>query len=223
MAHCISCTTNQCVIVATCTNIDFFAFLVLTYTMAHCIISSSQEQHATDGEKERGCHMKYFNNCKTAEDVKQLYKKLARDLHPDCNPGRDTTKEFQEMQAEFDKAWNQLKNKHTDKYGKTYEKESTEDIQLYKDIIERLLHCPGLVIELCGSWLWITGNTKEHRETLKELHFCWSKQKSAWYFHAEPYRKHSKNSVDMWRIREMYGSQQFATYTSEPEAIAANM
>ena len=167
--------------------------------------------------------MKYFTNCKTAEDVKQLYKKLARDLHPDCNPGRDTTKEFQEMQAEFDKAWNQLKNKHTDKDGNTYEKESTEDIQIYKDIIERLLHCPGLVIELCGSWLWITGNTKDHKETLKELHFCWSKQKSAWYFHAEPYRKHSKNSVDMWRIREMYGSQQFATYTSEPEAIAANM
>ena len=52
MAHCISCTTNQCVIVATCTNIDFFAFLVLTYTMPHCIMSSSQEHdNQTTGGK----------------------------------------------------------------------------------------------------------------------------------------------------------------------------
>ena len=124
-----------------CSNMHkhlFFSFFVLTYTMAHCIISSSQEQHATDGEKERGSHMKYFNNCKTAEDVKQLYKKLARDLHPDCNPGRDTTKEFQEMQAEFDKAWNQLKNKHTDKDGNTvkthYNVKATYDDSYWKDI-----------------------------------------------------------------------------------------
>ncbi len=32
--------------------------------------------------------MRYFENCKTCEDVKQLYKKYARDLHPDCNPGK---------------------------------------------------------------------------------------------------------------------------------------
>nr|DAX87776.1 MAG TPA: Endoplasmic reticulum vesicle transporter [Caudoviricetes sp.] len=25
--------------------------------------------------------MRYFENCKTCEDVKQLYKKYARDLH----------------------------------------------------------------------------------------------------------------------------------------------
>ena len=27
----------------------------------------------------------YFTNCKTAEEAKQEYKRLARELHPDCN------------------------------------------------------------------------------------------------------------------------------------------
>ena len=40
----------------------------------------------------------YFEEARTLEDVKQIYKKLARELHPDCNPDKDTTKEFQTMQ-----------------------------------------------------------------------------------------------------------------------------
>lgn len=42
----------------------------------------------------------YFRERSTIEDIKQLYKNLARDLHPDCSPGRDTTREFQEMDIE---------------------------------------------------------------------------------------------------------------------------
>lgn len=50
----------------------------------------------------------YFNTAKTIEDVKQLYKKLARDLHPDCNPGRDTTADGTEMREKVIAAFNEL-------------------------------------------------------------------------------------------------------------------
>lgn len=166
----------------------------------------------------------YFENARTLEDVKQLYKKLARELHPDCNPGRNTTAEFQQMQQQFEEAFKRLKNVHMNKDGETYEKETEETPEQYAGIINALLKLDGLMIELCGSWLWITGNTKEHHEAIKALGFKWSKNKAAWYFHFEPYRKHSKKSVDLDTIRSMYGSQRFtertATARKELEATA---
>lgn len=158
--------------------------------------------------------MKYFEAARTLEDVKQLYKKLARDLHPDCNHDRDTTAEFQEMQRQYHEAFNRLKNVHINKDGETYEKETEETPEQFAAIINALLKMPGLMIELCGSWLWITGNTREHKDGLKTLGFKWSKNKAAWYFHFEPYRKRSKKSVDLDTIRSMYGSQKFTERTA---------
>ena len=155
----------------------------------------------------------YFSEAKTLEDVKQIYKKLARQLHPDCNPDKDTTAAFQEMQREYEQAFNRCKNIHVNKDGETYEKETDETPEAFASIIDQLLKLDGLVIELCGSWLWITGNTKEHKDIIKGLGFRWSKNKEAWYFHFEPYRKHSKKSVDLQTIREMYGSQRFTEKT----------
>lgn len=164
---------------------------------------------------------KYFKDCTTIEDVKQTYKKLARDLHPDCNPTRDTTAEFQEMSRQYEEAFARLKNIHRNASGETYEKESKETASQYADLINQLLHIPGLMIELCGSWLWITGNTKEAKDQLKALGFKYSAKKQAWYYHSEPYRKHGKSEKSMDDIRNMYGSERYATRTSDPDALPA--
>ena len=43
----------------------------------------------------------YFQNCKTAEELKAEYKRLAKILHPDNNNGNRA--DFQEMKANFEK------------------------------------------------------------------------------------------------------------------------
>ena len=161
---------------------------------------------------------KYFNNCRTIEDVKQTYKQLVKELHPDNNINQDTTKAFQEMQAEYRVAFNRLKNVHVNAAGETYEKETTETAEEFADLINKLYKLNNIIIELCGSWLWITGNTKEHKEELKALGFRYASQKHAWYYHREPWHKKSKGTSSLDDIRFKYGSTIFnKTYSTSKD------
>lgn len=180
--------------------------------------STAKHNRNTTGQTKKGKNImkkNYFETAKTAEEVKQLYKKLVRDLHPDNNIDKDTTADFQEMQNQFKAAFERLKNVHVNAEGQTYTKETTETPEEFMEMLDKLMKMNGLYIELCGSWLWVSGNTKEHKDELKAMNFKWSKNKAAWYFHFEPYRKRTKGTCSMDKIREMYGSQR---YESEEQA-----
>ena len=157
--------------------------------------------------------MKWFNNPSTLEELKQQYKKLALKHHPDL--GGNTT-DMQQINSEYDILFEKLKNTHATAKGKTYtaSTETTETPDEFKNIINVLINLEGINIELCGSWLWITGNTKEHKEVLKSLHFRWSKSKLAWYYHTADYKKSSKKTYSLDEIRDLYGSE---TIKSEPK------
>ncbi len=150
--------------------------------------------------------MKYFTNCKTAEELKKEYRTLAKKLHPDL--GGDT-EEFKIMQNEFEAMWERLKNVHTNSKGETYTKETTETPKEFIHIIDVLTKLNGIEVEICGSWIWVSGNTKEHKEVLKSLKFRYANKKQAWYFHTEPYKKKSKRELTLDEIRDMFGSQKY--------------
>ena len=152
--------------------------------------------------------MKYFQNCKTAEELKKEYRRLAKQLHPDL--GGDT-EEFKVMQNEYEQMWERLKNVHANSKGETYTKETTETPQEFIHIINVLTKLKGIEVEICGSWIWVSGNTKEHREILKQINFKWANKKQAWYYHNEPYRKKSKRELTLDEIRDIFGSQKYET------------
>ena len=70
--------------------------------------------------------MKYFNNCKSIEDVKKLYKKLCKQYHPDLNKD-DTTEIMKQINAEYETAFERFKNIHesADDNTKTYTSKET--------------------------------------------------------------------------------------------------
>lgn len=150
--------------------------------------------------------MSYFTDCQTAEDLKKKYRRLAKQLHPDAGGSKET---FQSMQAEFSAAWQRLKSIHVNRDGERYEKETDETAEAFMDIIGELIKLKDVDIEICGSWIWCSGNTKPYKELFRKMGFCWSKIKKAWYFHREPYKKHYGRELSLEEIRNMYGSKKY--------------
>lgn len=158
-------------------------------------------------------NMKWFNSPKTLEELKTQYKKLAMKHHPDMG---GTESDMKEINAEYDSLFDELKNVRKSAAGETYttKTETKETPNEFKNIINTLISLEGIKIEICGTWLWITGNTYAHRKALKELHFRFSKSKSAWYYHTEDYKKTSNKTFTLNQIRDLYGSE---TISKEPQ------
>lgn len=154
---------------------------------------------------------KYFYNCKTAEECKRLYYKLAKQYHAD-NGGDDSI--MARINAEYREAWERLKDVHMNtKTGETYQntgsKRTSETPEEFIDIVSKLAQL-GLEIELIGTWLWLSGNTYPHRDTLKLYGCRWSKSKKRWYWTTDPYTK-TRKTYSMNDIRFRYGSEMLNT------------
>ena len=150
---------------------------------------------------------KYFNNCNTLDELKAEYRRLVKKYHPDCGGDDETMKQIND---EHDRRFETLKanhNKTADEYHQT-----TETAEEFRQIIIELMKLDGLDIELCGSWLWIGGNTKEHKDRLKALGCRWSNNKKLWYWrHEEQGRKWHRGNRTMGEIRTKCGSQTFTS------------
>lgn len=156
--------------------------------------------------------MKYFNNCKSIEDVKKLYKKLCKQYHPDLNKD-DTTEIMKQVNAEYETAFNRFKNIHesADDNTKTYtsSKETSETAAEFMVIINKLVTCEGLEISVCGKWLWAEGLTFPYKELLKNLNFRYASKKKCWYWHKaeDASRNHKEMSLD--EIKKLHGCETF--------------
>ncbi len=145
--------------------------------------------------------MKFFSECKTIEEVKATYKQLAKQYHPDC--GGDTVT-MQAINTEYAFACAKILKG---------EDLSTEDIneqirlsEEYRQVIEQIINLTGIIIELVGNWVWVTGNTYPVRKELKQAGLFFASKKLAWYYRAEEYKtKGGKKTLD--EIRDKYGSE----------------
>lgn len=145
--------------------------------------------------------MKFFTACTTIDEVKDLYRKLAKDNHPDR--GGDTAT-MQAINSEYAYACALLAKKAgwTDEQADREIKFSEE----YRQVIEQIIHLPGIVIELVGNWIWVTGNTKPVRETLYKAGLHFASKKVAWYYRSELFKTKGRG-VPLDKIRRKYGSK----------------
>ena len=142
------------------------------------------------------------------EEVKRQYKKLALKHHPDL--GGDL-KDMQRVNAEYDELRKRCYNIHQDMSGNVYTdqtQDTPDDVtDRFKDIIDQLIHMEGLEIEVCGSFLWVGGNTRGHKDELKSMGFRWASKKKRWFLAPQGWRKKGRRELTMGEIRSNYGSQ----------------
>jgi curved DNA-binding protein CbpA len=153
--------------------------------------------------------MKFYQNCKTYEELKREYHRLVMIHHPDRGGNVETMKV---VNVEYEAMFEILKNVHVNKEGTYYKKATSDTARTYPDIINSIIHFAGIKIEICGSWVWVSGNTKPYRDNFKQLGFYWSNNKSMWYWH-EPDEgmKFKKKPATMEKIRAMFGSDEIDT------------
>lgn len=163
--------------------------------------------------------MRYFENVNCIEDVKQTFRKWAMELHPDKGGNAES---FKEMMAEYERMYAKYENIYRSKDGGTYrdEEKPHQTASEYSELINELIKLHGIEIEIIGTFIWITGDTKPHKETLKELGFKWSKKKAAWYKSPAGYKRMGKKFYALDEIRGMYGVQGHFTGSTNPQLTA---
>ena len=156
--------------------------------------------------------MTYFNNVETLDELRKQYKELLKKYHPD-NPN-GSTEATQQINAEYDKLFKVLKDRHERKatadaengkadFNKKYY-DFAEDKAL-REMLQKIINFNGITIEVIGNWIW-TFNSYEYRNELKELGFKYAGKKKAWYYHTEAFRKKGNKALSMDEIRNYYGS-----------------
>jgi len=133
-------------------------------------------------------------------EAKNIYKKLAKKLHPDVG---GTDEEFKILNSVYNDL---IENKIY------FSNETKIDLELEK-IISQILHFENITIELIGSWIWVSGDTKAIKEKLKELGFKWATKKKMWYYGEMKSKNPNPKPID--EIKAKYGSQTFKSKNKE--------
>lgn len=148
-----------------------------------------------------------FENITAMNELRKAYRAAAFRFHPDHG---GTTEDMQKVNAAFEQRFEQLKKLHNakadaDETGKTVHMNETPD--KYIRVINELMKLDGLEVELVGAWLWISGDTKKHKDALKTAGCRWASKKRMWYWRAEEDAAHGRSKKTMDEIREKYGSE----------------
>ena len=136
----------------------------------------------------------------TKLDIKKAYKAAALKYHPDKNPVGG------EMMKIINAAFDVLKE-FEGTIPADAQEESTQDYgEALNTALNAIFDLEGLTIEICGAWLWVSGETFKHKSILKEAGFKFASKKKSWYFRPENWKSASRGSYSMDEIRDTYGS-----------------
>jgi len=135
-----------------------------------------------------------FKEVTGINEAKKIYKTMAKKLHPDVGGSEEEFKLLNNIYNDFLE------------YKIYFSNESKIDLELEK-IISQILHFENITIELIGSWIWLSGDTKSIKDILKDLNFKWAFKKKMWYYGEMKGKNLKPKSMD--EIKSKYNTQTF--------------
>lgn len=135
------------------------------------------------------------------DEIKQAYRVLSSKYHPDRNPAG------LEMMKLINAAYQSLSD-----YVASDEVEdcvSDDELNLTEEMnaaLNAIIHL-GLTIEVCGVWIWVGGDTKPHKDILKESGYRWAPKKCLWMWKPAESKSRGRGKFSMDEIRSAHGSQ----------------
>ena len=160
--------------------------------------------------------MRFFKDCKTKEEVKKFYRELSKTHHPDKGGDLAT---MQAINSEYSFAIASIL-KGADLSHEEIEAEILNAEQ-YKTAINSIINLLGITIEICGGWIWVGGETYQHRAIFKANGFYFASVKKMWYFRSVEYKTSNKKAHSMAEIRTKYGSQSINSGSFKTRFITA--
>ena len=140
--------------------------------------------------------LREFKGLEGINEAKKIYKQLAKKLHPDVGGDEESFKLLNAIYTDL------IEHKIY------FSNDIKIDIELEK-IISLILHFENITIELVGSWVWVSGDTKEIKDKLKEIGFKWASKKRMWYFGEMKSKNPTPKSME--EIKNKYGSETLKT------------
>lgn len=160
----------------------------------------------------------WFAGCGSLEEIRKRYHELAMQYHPDRGGSNSI---MAEINAAYDIACKLAgTSSRQNTYHRAYQEPEGLSVVLRK-LIERLVGMNGLTVELCGTWIWVSGATWIWKEQLSDMGFRWASKKKMWYFAGTP--KSSSRRYSMSQIREMHGSRVFRNAYENDEENRRNL
>ena len=144
--------------------------------------------------------MKHFFNITTIEEAKAAYRNLAKLNHPDKGGDLETMKA---INVEYDFVCSKILK--GENLSDADFNEAWSNSQLFKEKIDSIINLDNIIIEVCGLWLWVTGDTRNAKEVLKSNGFYWASKKLAWFWRPES-AAGGRGKLDLDQVRNKYGS-----------------
>ena len=137
----------------------------------------------------------------TLDQAKKAYRQACAQYHPDRNPAG------LEMMKAINTAWDIVKNLD---WSETITVEDSQDNHYGESLnnaLNAIIGIQDITIEICGAWVWLSGNTFPHKDIIKAAGFKWASKKKSWYFRPSEWSStKARGNLSMDQIRERHGS-----------------
>jgi hypothetical protein len=170
--------------------------------------------------------MNYFDDCFDIESIKRRYHRLCFQHHPDRGGNPEIMKAVNAayhaaLESKSGHSFDRSDGKGTYTYRYDYTREQAVINKIAELIRARLDGCRILLI---GNWIWITGDTRPHRKTLKAAGCRWHGKRRCWYWR-DAKNKHRKRGSrgSLATLAYKYGAREFGQEQKEKETAGRSM